>query len=57
MLPGMVFTIEPVVFQDLKNRGVEGWTDGTVVTCDEGRSSQFEHTILVTKDGHEILTI
>jgi methionine aminopeptidase len=28
-----------------------------VVTEDRGRSDQFEHTILVTNDGHEILTL
>ena len=32
----------------------DGWT---VVTKDRRRSAQFEHTILVTDDGHEILTL
>jgi methionyl aminopeptidase len=34
------------------------WPDGwTAVTKDHKRTAQFEHTILVTEDGHEILTL
>jgi methionyl aminopeptidase len=34
------------------------WKDGwTAVTKDHKRTAQFEHTILVTEDGHEILTL
>ncbi|AYY13747.1 type I methionyl aminopeptidase [Actinobacteria bacterium YIM 96077] len=55
MEPGMVFTIEPML-----NLGTHEWTmwdDGwTVVTKDLRRSAQFEHTILVTDAGAEILT-
>jgi len=53
--PGMVFTIEPMI-----NEG--GWQDETwpdqwtVVTRDGRRSAQFEHTLLVTETGVEILT-
>ncbi len=54
--PGMTFTIEPML-----NLGTPEWTlwdDGwTVVTKDLRRSAQFEHTILVTEDGNEILTL
>lgn len=53
--PGMTFTIEPML-----NLGGPEWTlwdDGwTVVTRDLSRSAQFEHTILITEDGNEILT-
>ena len=54
--PGMTFTIEPML-----NLGTPEWTlwdDGwTVVTEDLRRSAQFEHTILITEDGNEILTL
>jgi methionyl aminopeptidase len=54
--PGMTFTIEPMI-----NLGSHDWTmwdDGwTVVTSDLRRSAQFEHTVLVTDDGVEILTL
>jgi len=53
--PGMVFTIEPMI-----NKGTwkdVTWKDNwTAVTKDGKRSAQFEHTLLVTKDGVEILT-
>lgn len=54
--PGMTFTVEPML-----NLGTPDWTmwdDGwTVVTRDLRRSAQFEHTILITEDGPEILTL
>ena len=54
--PGMTFTIEPML-----NLGSEEWDmwadDWTVVTRDRKRSAQFEHTILVTDRGNEILTL
>lgn len=56
LVPGMVFTIEPMinaggeeVFQDEE----DGWT---IYTDDGSLSAQWEYTILVTEDGHEILT-
>lgn len=56
ILPGMTFTIEPMI-----NRGshrLEMWDDGwTVSTRDMQRSAQFEHTILVTETGYDLLTI
>ncbi|KAI9599182.1 peptidase M24, structural domain-containing protein [Syncephalis fuscata] len=55
MEPGMTFTIEPVVCQGTAQSRL--WPDGwTLVTKDGGRSAQFEHTVLITPDGHEILT-
>lgn len=56
MEPGMTFTVEPMItegtWQDLL------WNDGwTAVTADGKRSAQFEHTVAVTEDGAEILTL
>jgi methionyl aminopeptidase len=56
MEPGMTFTVEPML--NLGTHEWEMWEDGwTVVTKDRMRSAQFEHTVLVTEDGHEILTL
>jgi len=56
MQPGMTFTIEPML--TLGTHDYDIWKDGwTVVTKDRKRTAQFEHTILVTEDGHEILTL
>ena len=54
--PGMVFTIEPML--DLGTSDWQMWDDGwTVVTADGSRSAQFEHTLLVTETGAEVLTL
>ncbi|MFV0464038.1 MAG: type I methionyl aminopeptidase [Nostocoides sp.] len=54
--PGMTFTIEPML--NLGTPSWEMWDDGwTVVTADRQRSAQFEHTILITDTGNEILTL
>lgn len=56
MEEGMVFTIEPML--NLGGIEWEQWDDDwTVVTKDRGRSAQFEHTIVVTEDSAEILTL
>ncbi len=53
--PGMTFTIEPMITQGSYRARM--WDDGwTAVTADGGRTAQFEHTILITDDGPEILT-
>lgn len=53
--PGMTFTIEPMI--NVGKRNVKLLKDGwTVVTKDHSLSAQWEHTILVTDTGHEILT-
>jgi methionyl aminopeptidase len=53
---GMTFTIEPML--TLGTVDYDVWADGwTVVTKDRGRTAQFEHTILVTDTGAEILTL
>ncbi|ANH39193.1 Methionine aminopeptidase 2 [Nocardioides dokdonensis FR1436] len=52
---GMTFTIEPML--NLGTHEWEMWEDGwTVVTADLRRSAQFEHTLLVTPTGAEVLT-
>jgi methionyl aminopeptidase len=53
---GMTFTIEPML--TLGTINYEIWPDGwTVLTADGRRTAQFEHTLLVTADGAEILTL
>ena len=52
---GMIFTIEPMI--NVGKRNVKLLKDGwTVVTKDHSLSAQWEHTILVTDSGHEVLT-
>jgi len=52
---GMTFTIEPMI--NAGKRGTKLLKDGwTVVTKDHSLSAQWEHTILVTAEGHEVLT-
>ena len=56
LTPGMVFTIEPMINagkKDIKQLG-DGWT---VVTKDHSLSAQYEHTLLVTETGYEVLTV
>ena len=54
--PGMTFTIEPMV--NAGKRDVRLLPDGwTVITRDHSLSAQWEHTILVTETGHEVLTL
>lgn len=57
--PGMIFTIEPMInagkpgIRELKGKRADGWT---ILTQDRSLSAQWEHTVLVTETGHEILT-
>lgn len=52
---GMTFTVEPMI--SIGDPREKIWDDGwTAVTADGSRVAQFEHTIVVTADGHEILT-
>ncbi|MBM7815350.1 methionyl aminopeptidase [Brevibacterium paucivorans] len=56
MEPGMIFTIEPML--NLGTEKHQSWDDGwTIVTADRKRSAQFEHTLVVTETGSEILTL
>lgn len=53
--PGMCFTIEPMI--TLGSYRDKTWPDDwTSVTVDGSRTAQFEHTLLVTEDGVEVLT-
>ncbi|MBN2637331.1 MAG: type I methionyl aminopeptidase [Prolixibacteraceae bacterium] len=56
MRPGMTFTIEPMINQGKSHTTIDkrdGWTARTI---DNKLSAQFEHTILVTETGYEVLT-
>lgn len=55
MKSGMTFTVEPMINVGTKDTKLltDGWT---VITKDKKLSAQFEHTILVTNDGFEVLT-
>jgi methionyl aminopeptidase len=56
LVPGMIFTIEPMINagkRDIKEMG-DGWT---IVTKDHSLSAQWEHTIVVTETGYEVLTV
>ena len=56
LVEGMIFTIEPMINAGKKDIKMlpDGWT---VVTKDRSLSAQWEHTILVTKEGFEVLTM
>jgi methionyl aminopeptidase len=56
LLPGMTFTIEPMINagrREIRELG-DGWT---IVTKDRSLSAQWEHTVLVTETGWEVLTL
>lgn len=53
---GMIFTIEPMI--NAGKRDIKQMPDGwTIVTKDRSLSAQWEHTILVTHNGYEVLTV
>ncbi len=61
LVPGMIFTIEPMINagrrdirEDRKGGTYDGWT---IVTRDRSLSAQWEHTVLVTDTGYEVLTL
>ena len=56
LVPGMMFTIEPMINagrRDIRETG-DGWT---IVTKDRSLSAQWEHTVLVTETGYEVMTL
>ena len=54
--PGMIFTIEPMI--NAGRAAIRALADGwTIVTADHSLSAQWEHTVLVTPDGYEVLTV
>ncbi len=56
LVPGMIFTIEPIVNEGGPGYEILSDDDWTVLTGDRKLSAQFEHTILVTDKGHKVLT-
>jgi methionyl aminopeptidase len=61
LVPGMVFTVEPMINagrrdirEDRKGGSYDGWT---IVTRDRSLSAQWEHTVVVTETGYEVLTL
>jgi methionyl aminopeptidase len=56
MVPGMIFTIEPMINIGRPEAVISETDKWTATTIDGELSAQAEHTILVTEDGHEILT-
>jgi len=61
LVPGMVFTVEPMINagrrdirEDRKGGSYDGWT---IVTKDRSLSAQWEHTVLVTETGYEVMTL
>ena len=56
LVPGMTFTVEPMI--NAGKRDIRQLNDGwTIVTADHSLSAQWEHTVLVTEDAYEILTL
>lgn len=55
--PGMIFTIEPMINAGIRDGIIDPKDGWTVRTKDGKPSAQWEHTILITKTGHEILTL
>ena len=56
LVPGMMFTIEPMINagrRDIREAG-DGWT---ILTKDRSLSAQWEHTVLVTDTGYEVMTL
>ena len=56
LVPGMVFTIEPMVNMGKPDLFVDAENDWTALTEDGMPSAQWEYTVLITEDGAEVLT-
>jgi methionyl aminopeptidase len=57
LLPGMIFTIEPIFCEKSSRIAVDSEDNWSAFTLDGGGSAQFEHEVLITEDGAEILTL
>lgn len=57
MAPGMIFTIEPMINAGVREAVIDPIDHWTARTRDGKPSAQWEHTILITEKGHEILTL
>ncbi len=56
LVPGMTFTIEPMINAGEREAIIDPIDQWTARTSDRKASAQWEHTVLITHDGHEILT-
>lgn len=56
LVPGMTFTIEPMINAGTRDLYIDKTDKWTARTSDGKASAQWEHTILITEEGHEILT-
>ncbi len=56
MVPGMIFTIEPMINAGVREGFIDPIDRWTVRTKDGKPSAQWEHTLLITESGHEVLT-
>lgn len=56
LVPGMIFTIEPMINMGKKDVFIDAANEWTAYTEDGGLSAQWEHTILITDTGAEILS-
>lgn len=56
LVPGMTFTIEPMINAGEREAVIDPYDQWTARTIDNKPSAQWEHTILITENGHEILT-
>lgn len=56
LVPGMTFTIEPMINAGVRDAVIDRQNQWTAYTKDRLPSAQWEHTILITESGHEVLT-
>lgn len=56
LVPGMIITIEPMINAGKATVEIDPYNNWTIYTRDGSDSAQWEHTILITEDGNEILT-
>src|SRR5262249_20231920 len=56
LIPGMIFTIEPMINLGAKEAVIDPVDHWTARTIDNKSSAQWEHTVLITDNGHETLT-
>ena len=56
LVPGMIFTIEPMINEGSPDFFIDEENDWTVYTIDDGLSAQVEYMVLITEDGAEVLT-
>ncbi len=56
LVPGMVITVEPMINAGKASVVIDPYNEWTISTADHSDSAQWEHTILITETGYEILT-